>query len=199
MEKILVTYSTFSGTTADVARTIAEEIKKNNEAWQITLKPLSEIDSLSGYDACVIGGPMIVGWHREVKNFLVKNRANLAGKPVALFATAMNLTQTGETSLNGVPIFIDAELAAYPKNPGKLSFKERYASIPNYVRPMLQAAGKVKPVSAALFGGRLDMYRLKWWAVIFVMLIIGAKPGEKRNWEAIRTWAKEVAVQFGSN
>jgi hypothetical protein len=30
---------------------------------------------------------------------------------------------------------------------------------------------------------------LKWWAVLFVMLIIQAPAGDRRNWEAIRTWA----------
>jgi menaquinone-dependent protoporphyrinogen oxidase len=191
MKNILVAYATMSGTTADVARTISEEFKKLN--FQVTVMPLSDLGSIKEYDAFVIGAPMIVGWHREAKKFLQANRQEFTNKPVALFATAMNLTQTGETSFAQVPLFIDQELAVLPKVTGKLSFKERYATIPNYIRPMLQAAGKSKPVSIALFGGRLDIYRLKWWAAIFVMLVIRAKPGEKRNWEAIRAWSNQIA------
>jgi hypothetical protein len=35
----------------------------------------------------------------------------------------------------------------------------------------------------------LEYGRLKWWAVLFVMLIIQAPAGDRRNWEAIRAWA----------
>lgn len=191
MKNILVTYATLSGTTSDVARTIAEELQKAE--LKVEVLPLSEVQSLDSYDVIVIGAPMIVGWHREARKFVEQNRQALKGKPVALFATAMCLVQTGETSFEGVPLFVDQDLAEAPKVKGKLSFKERYASIPNYVRPMLKAAGKLKPVSVALFGGRLDMYRLKWWAAIFVLALIRAKPGEKRNWEAIRAWSRQIA------
>ena len=184
-----------SGTTADVAKAIAEELNASGQ-FEISSKPLAEIKDLAAFDSYVIGGPMIVGWHREVKNFLTSNQSVLAGKPVALFATAMNLTQTGETEVKGVPVFVDPGLAVPPANAARLSFKEKYAAIPIYVASMLAAAGKARPVSVALFGGRLDLYRLKLWAVLFVMLIIHAKPGEKRNWNAIKTWADQLKNQL---
>jgi menaquinone-dependent protoporphyrinogen IX oxidase len=195
MKKVLVAYSTMSGTTADVAKAIAEELKASGQ-FEISITPLAEIKDLAAFDSYVIGGPMIVGWHREVKNYLTSNQSVLAGKPVALFATAMSLTQTGETEVKGVPVFVDPGLAAPPANAARLSFKEKYAAIPTYVAPMLAAAGKARPVSVALFGGRLDLYRLKLWAVLFVMLIIHAKPGEKRNWNAIKTWADQLKNQL---
>jgi len=52
----------------------------------------------------------------------------------------------------------------------------------------------VKPVSAGIFGGRLDYGRMRWWAMIFVILILQAKAGDRRNWEAIRAWANELPV-----
>ena len=58
-----------------------------------------------------------------------------------------------------------------------------------YVRPILQAAPGMKPVSVAIFGGRLDLFRLSLWQRLFVMLVIGAQPGEFRNWDFIRGWA----------
>jgi hypothetical protein len=45
-----------------------------------------------------------------------------------------------------------------------------------------------------MFGGRLDYGRMKWWAVLFVMLIIQAPPGDRRNWPAIRSWAAGLPV-----
>ncbi len=193
MKKILVVYSTFSGTTSDVARVISEELAKSTDN-EVKLLQVSEAQDLSGYDAFVVGGPMIMGWHRDIQLFLRKNQNSLAGKPVALFTTAMSLTQTGEQKVNGVPVFVDPGLAEFPKNPQRLTIKERYAAIPNYTAPMIKAAGKAKPVSVALLGGRLDIYRLKIWAALFVMLIIQAKPGEKRNYETIRAWAKDIST-----
>jgi len=192
MKKVLVAYSTLSGTTADVARTIADELESFSR-FEVNLAPLAEIKDLPSYDAYVIGGPMIVGWHRDVKAFLTKNQVALLGKPLALFATAMSLTQSGETEVSGVPVFVDPDLAVLPANPARLTFKEKYAAIPTYVQPMLAACDNAKPVSVALFGGRLDLYRLKLWAVLFVTLIIHAQPGEKRNWQAIKEWTDQLA------
>ena len=192
MKNILVTYATMSGTTADVAQAVGEELTKKGA--HVDVLPLSQAIKLTGYDAVVLGAPMIMGWHRDAAKFLKQNNKILGRVPLALFATAMSLTQTGETSMDGVPVFVDEHLAQPAQVEGKLSFKERYASIPGYVTPILKAAGQTKPVSVALFGGRLDIYRLKWWAALFVMLVIQAKPGEKRNWDAIRAWAGSLPV-----
>jgi len=190
LKRILVTYATMSGTTAEVARKIAEELTL--KGYQTMLLPLTEVTSLEGFDTIVLGAPMIVGWHRDAVKFLKTHQVVLAGKPLALFATAMTLTQTGEKNVDGVPVFVDEKLALPPQTAGKLTFKERYSAIPTYVRPMLTTADKITPVSVALFGGRLDIYRLKWWAALFVMVIIRVKPGEKRNWQAIKTWADSL-------
>jgi menaquinone-dependent protoporphyrinogen oxidase len=190
MHKILVAYATNSGTTADVAKTIGEEIGKGGV--QVDVLPLETITSLDGYNAVALGAPMIMGWHRGATAFLKKNQAALSKVPVALFITCMSLTQTGETQVAGVPVTVDPTLPQPPKQPGRLSFKENYATVTNYLRPILKAAPQVKPVSVAFLGGRLDMYRLKWWQALFVMVIIQAPPGEKRNWDAIRAWAKDL-------
>jgi menaquinone-dependent protoporphyrinogen IX oxidase len=79
---------------------------------------------------------------------------------------------------------------------GSLSFRERYARLSNYLRPIFQATRPVKPVSIGVFGGRLEFGRLKWWATLFVMLIIQAPPGERRNWPAIRAWAADLPRAF---
>jgi menaquinone-dependent protoporphyrinogen IX oxidase len=58
------------------------------------------------------------------------------------------------------------------------------------------ATRPVKPVNVGFFGGRLEYGRLKWWAVLFVMLIIQAQAGDRRNWAAIRAWASNLAAKF---
>jgi menaquinone-dependent protoporphyrinogen oxidase len=186
LNKILVTYFTHSGTTRDVADAIAEEIVKTGV--EVEVIPCAEIKQISGYSAVVLGAPMIMGWHRSAFKFLRQHKAELAQTPLAIFVTAMSLTNTARPDPNKINIHIDEKLAAAPRNPRFLSFKENYTSIKNYTRPIVKAAPD-SLVSIGLFGGRLDYYRLKWFEALFVMLIIGAKPGEKRNWPDIRAWA----------
>lgn len=187
MKRILVTYATFAGSTVDVAKSVGEELAKRD--IQVDVLPLSEVNGLDAYDAAVVGAPMIMGWHREAITFLKKHSEAFKRKPLAVFATAMSLTQTGETSVSGVPVFVDERLPKPPEKQGRLSFRERYARVSNYVQPILMAARPVKPVSVGLFGGRLEYGRLKWWAVLFVMVIIRAPAGDRRNWPAIKAWA----------
>ena len=190
MNRILVAYATMAGSTVDVAQAVGEEIDKSG--LQVDILPISEIKDLEGYDAVVIGGPMIMGWHRVALRFLKKNREVFQHIPLAVFVTAISLTQTGETSVDGAPVYVDEKLPKLPENLNRLNFRERYARLSNYLRPILKATRPVKPVSIGVFGGRLEFGRLKWWAVLFVMLVIQAPAGDKRNWSAIRTWAAEL-------
>jgi len=193
-KKILVTYATLSGTTIEVANAISDEITK--AGLQAEVLPLEKVKDLDGYDGVVLGGPMIMGWHRSALGFLRKNRKALNRIPLAVFVMAMSLTKTSETSVDSVPFHIDENLAKPPIKEGRLTFRERYADVVNYARPILNAAGPVRPVSIAFFGGRLDYGRLAWWAVMFVMLVIQAPAGDKRNWPAIRAWAAGLPETF---
>jgi menaquinone-dependent protoporphyrinogen IX oxidase len=139
---------------------------------------------------------MIMGWHRTALGFLKKHRGDFRHLPLAVFVMAMSLTKTGETSLGGVPVYLDEKLPKSPEKEGSLSFRERYARLSNYLRPILQATRPVTPVSIGVFGGRLDYGRLKWWAVLFAMLIVRAPAGERRNWPAIRSWAAGLPAAF---
>jgi menaquinone-dependent protoporphyrinogen oxidase len=191
VKRILVTYATMAGSTAEVAQAVAEEIGRSGLA--VDVRPIAEVTSLDGYDGVVVGGPMIMGWHRQARAFLKQQRRALQRVPLAVFVTCISLTETGERSAGGVPIFVDERLPKPPQLPGRLTFKERYARLANYVRPILKAA---RPVSLGVFGGRLELGRVPWWAVLFVMLVIQAPAGDRRNWTAIREWAAGLPAAF---
>lgn len=191
MKRILITYATMAGSTAEVAEAVAAEIVRSGV--EVDVLPLAEVASLEGYDGVVVGGPMIMGWHREALRFLKKQRRAWQRIPLALFITAVSLTQTGETGVDGVPVYIDEKLPKPPAQPNRLGVRERYARPANYVRPLLKAVRPARPVSVGLFGGRLEYGRVPWWAVLFVMVIIRAPAGDRRNWEAIRAWAADLA------
>ncbi|MCG2785299.1 MAG: hypothetical protein L6461_09365 [Anaerolineae bacterium] len=190
MKKILVTYATNAGSTAKVAQAVADKLTKTAH---VEVVPLEKVTSLDGYSAIVLGAPMIVGWHRGALAFLKRNQAALGQKPLAIFVTCVNLTRTGETSQEGVPLFIDEKLPKAPKNPARLGIKENYSTPKNYLTPILKL---VKPVSIGIFGGSLQYFSMKWWQVPFVLLVIQAMPGDKRNWKAISEWGGQVAGKF---
>jgi menaquinone-dependent protoporphyrinogen IX oxidase len=194
-KKILVTYATMAGSTVEVAQAVGEELKQGG--FQVDVLPLGEVQDLKSYAGVVVGGPMIMGWHRAALRFLKVHRETFQHIPLAVFVMAMSLTQAGETSVEGVPVLVDEKLLKPPENEGQLNFRERYARLSNYLRPILRATRPVKPVSIGVFGGRLEYGRLKWWAVLFVMLIIQAPAGDRRNWEAIRSWATGLPSALG--
>jgi menaquinone-dependent protoporphyrinogen oxidase len=187
MSRILVAYATMAGSTLEVAKVVGEEISKSGS--QVEVLPLSEVSDLEAYDGVVIGGPMIMGWHRAAQRFLRKHRGTFQRIPLAVLVTAISLTQSDETSVGGVPVYIDEKLPKPPQKAGQLNFRERYARLANYLKPILRATRPAKPVSIGVFGGRLEYGRLKWWAVLFVMLVVQAPAGDRRNWTAIREWA----------
>ncbi len=187
MKKILVAYTTDSGSTADVAQAIGEELR--GDAVQVEVRRIEEVSSVEPYAAAVIGAPMILGWHKKAIKFIQTHQPALSGMPVAYFITAMSLTQTPQTEIAGTPIFVDGGLAKPPKDASRLGFKERYALPAHYLEPALKAAPQIRPVSVAYFGGKLNLFRLSWWAKLFVLIVIQATPGDYRNWTAIKEWA----------
>jgi menaquinone-dependent protoporphyrinogen oxidase len=197
MKRVLVAYATNAGSTAKVAQVIGEELGRDGA--QTGVFRLEEVTGVESYDAVVVGAPMIMGWHGAAIRFIKKYQPVLSHKPVAFFLTAMNLTQTGENGIGTLPIYVDPALVKPPKNAKRLSFKERYATVTHYLRPVLEAAPLVKPVSVGLFGGKLELYRLPLLQMLFVLLVIQAQPGDFRNWTAIRDWAANLRPELLQN
>jgi len=188
--KILVAYATKSGSTAEIARRIGDAIA--DKGVQVDVEHIPDVASLAIYDAVILGAPMIIGWHREAVRFLINSQATLGKKRVAYFITALELCRCEEASLQNVAIFQDPTLGKRPKNPAKQSFKERQTSPRAYLMPLLNKAPQIKPISVALFKGKLDFRKLGLFDKLFVKLIIRAPAGDFRNWEAIEAWAKEL-------
>jgi menaquinone-dependent protoporphyrinogen oxidase len=194
MKRVLVTYATMAGSTAEVANAIGEELRKSD--LEVDVKPIAEVEALDGYAGVVVGGPMIMGWHRTALRFLKRNRKAFETTPLAVFVMAMSLTKTGEGVMEGLNIFVDTGLAEAPKSEAKLSFRERYATLSNYLRPILKATRPSTPASIGVFGGRMEYGRLKWWEVVFAMVIVQAQAGDRRDWNAIRSWAEKLPAAF---
>jgi len=196
MRRVLVAYSTNSGSTAEVAAAVAAELTAAGHAADV--QPLANVTALDGYDAVVVGAPMIFGWQPAARRFLQRHQKTLAAKKVACFACAMRLTRAPGESLPPVPLLLDPNLVSEPAKLGALNLKERFTTIGHYLKSMLGGAPAVKQLSVAFFGGRLEMYRLKWWQAAFVMIVVQAAPGDYRDWNSIKAWAQALGKQFSA-
>jgi menaquinone-dependent protoporphyrinogen IX oxidase len=58
---------------------VAEEIARSD--LQVDVLPVGEVKTLAGYDGVVIGGPMIMGWHRAALGFLKVHRERFGKSP----------------------------------------------------------------------------------------------------------------------
>jgi menaquinone-dependent protoporphyrinogen oxidase len=185
-QRILLVCATRHGSTCEVADAIAEQLR--TAGHQVDQRPVAEAPGPAGYDAVLVGAPMIMGWHRQAVKYVKKHRRDLETLPTALFITAASLTDTGESDVQGVPIFKDQWLAKAPRDSAKLRRKERYAMPEQYLGKVLTKVTPLKPRSVAFFAGSLDLTTMNILEKAFVLLVVGATPGDGRNWKAIREW-----------
>jgi menaquinone-dependent protoporphyrinogen oxidase len=195
-KKILVTYATNCGSTVEVAESVAAELAK--AGFRVDCIPMAEVSDIASYSGVVAGAPMILGWHRNAVRFLKKHQEALSRVPTACFFTAVSLTQPEKDHLDGVPLYLDPSLVKKPQDFHRLSRRERYALVENYLGKVLKRVPKLRPASAAFFAGKVDYSRMKPLQMLFVMLIIGAQPGDRRNWTAIRDWSTGLEPIFSN-
>ena len=139
--RILVVSATRHGSTTEVAEAIAEEMRA--AGVEVDVRAASNSGAPVGYDAVVVGGPMIMGWHKDARRYVKRHGDQLKGVPTAYFITAASLTETGDDEVDHVPIVKDPWLAKAPRDAQKLGFKERYARPSHYLGDILKetAAG----------------------------------------------------------
>src|SRR6266704_4855322 len=84
MNKILVTYATRAGSTAEVAASVAEVLSATGAT--VDVKPVTAVHEVKGYDAVVVGSAIRMGhWLPEAVEFVKANRESLSHIPTAYF------------------------------------------------------------------------------------------------------------------
>jgi menaquinone-dependent protoporphyrinogen oxidase len=196
-KNVLVVYATKSGSTADVARFIADILTK--AGVQVTVEPVHAAENIEAYDAVFIGSPIINGkCMPEVKQFVSTHNPSLRQRIVAYFITCMRLSQVTDDILPDVPIFVDPMFGnARPKS--EMTLPEKVHPVAMYLNAILSMAKDIKPVSISFFRGALD-----YSTVGFIMTLLfkimarvdGLEPGDYRNWEAIQLWTENTYARF---
>ena len=195
MKKVLITYATVSGSTAEVAEAIRKELLASVE-METDLLSLKEVEDLRSYNAVILGAPIIIGWHTEAVKFLKKNAAVLNKVPVAFFFMSLELTQTDQSNVGEISIYMDPKHGTPPKNPDKLNFKENHNTPSGFLDPVLKKVPEIKPVSVGFFGGKLDYSKLNFFQWFFVKVLIRGKEGDYRNWDAVKMWASGLLTKI---
>jgi menaquinone-dependent protoporphyrinogen oxidase len=164
--RILVTYASRSGSTAEIAEAISKTL--TDHGTQVDVLPMQDVKDLAPYQA-VIAGSAIRGskWLPEAVQFIRTHQSTLRHKPFAMFTVCITLAM-----LNG----------------------DRYrAAVTDWTAPVRSI---VRPLSEGLFPGMLDFTKLptNWDTLkLRATVAMGIFPrGDHRDWNAVRAWAKSL-------
>ena len=166
-EKILVAYATSSGSTQEIAESVAATLRE--AGFAVDVQPARKVRSLQGYCAVVLGAPLYMfHWHADARNFLARQRKAIqSGLPLAIFAGGP-MDKGDEKEWQGVREQMDKELAKFPW---------------------------LTPLSLQLVGGKFDPANLRFpYTLIPALKAMPAK--DLRDWDAIRAWARSLPAVF---
>ena len=109
--KILVGFATRSGSTQEVAETVAASFRDGGQ--EVDLQPMRNVRSLNGYGSVVLGAPLYMfHWHKDALAFLPRHREALKKLSVAVFA--LGPFHDEEQEWHDIRAQLDKELAKFP-------------------------------------------------------------------------------------
>ncbi|MER5467711.1 flavodoxin domain-containing protein [Streptomyces sp. NPDC002685] len=102
LSNVLVAYGTTNGSTARIAETIAEVLRK--EGMSAEAVPARSVTSVEPYDAVVVGGGLYAGrWHKDARRFVRRHGRALAGLPLWFFSSGPLDASASERDIPPVP------------------------------------------------------------------------------------------------
>ncbi len=108
---VLVTYTTRYGSTQEVAEAIAATFREHG--LKVEVQPASEVRTLEGYGAVVLGAALYAGqWHQDARRFLKRQRTALSERPIAIFA--LGPLSSAEKERQGSREQLEHALAKFP-------------------------------------------------------------------------------------
>ena len=164
--RILVVYASADGSTAEIARRIAQRLRERG--YDVSDQPVGSVGSLHGVNAVVLGSAVHGRqWLGEATSFVNTNRQAVHVRPFWTFSV-------------GMP-------DALPKAVRKIARTEENA--------IISQLGDLRPRGHRLFSGVVKPSQFPLASRIFLRLV-GGRYGDFRDWPAIDGWALEIADQF---
>lgn len=169
--RLLTAYASAHGSTAEVARFIADIWRKRGVDTHVAA--IGSAPSLAAYHACALGSPIHSGlWLPEMATFVRRSRELLAKKPVYLWLNCLRVLEPAGYAYvtnNYLPNILDRKLAF--RKIGVFAGKIDLATINEDERWTLTFR----------YDGREDLDRLA---------------GDFRDWKKIGDWAEQVAADL---
>ncbi|MDD5288894.1 MAG: flavodoxin domain-containing protein [Dehalococcoidales bacterium] len=196
-KKALIVYGTRFGATASTSEEIGNALRSEGFDVKIVNAKKEQVSDISGYDLIIVGsGMMIHRWTKEPEKFLMKYQKELAKKKVALFVSS-----GAQVLIEHDKKFEDFQFG------GKTTTITGDEAIGMTRKKYLEekaAKYSLQPIAMAVFGGVYDYHHMPWWSgkameaakpQLHAAGIKESKPGfyDTRDWNAIRSWAKELA------
>jgi menaquinone-dependent protoporphyrinogen oxidase len=167
--KILVAVASKHGSTREIGSAIVDELRNSN--IDADLRDVSEVSIIRGYDAVILGSAVYMGnWLPEARSFPEHHRVALSKLPVWVFSSG--------------PVGADDPLPH--DDPKKL-----------IASTLTTPTGKTNVRDHRVFVGKLDPADLGFGQRIAVKWL-GVPYGDFRNWDEIRAWAREIAMEMES-
>lgn len=183
----LIVYGTRYGATTGTSEEIAKVLREEGLEVKVVNAKEEKVKDLSPYELIVVGTGVQMGkWTGEIEDFLKKHEKELEQKKLAIFVSTMKTVaeREGKTA--------DVESARKFDLDNKL---------PKY---------SFKPISVGFFGGVLNYNKMNF---LFKKTLGSFRaqvekdgfketaPGvwELRDWEEIRSWAKDLAQKAKSD
>ena len=198
-KKVLIIYDTESGSTKEVAEIIGEEM--NRLKAESDVRNIIDIDDISEYDVIIVGSP---NWYGKptpkIKKFLQRHNKELMQKPFSFFFTCMCLTKiAGENSPESI-VYEDPQFNIIPKPENEMNMWQKSHTCSFYRKQLSKIIPNVKPVSVAVFKGRLDFGRLNFFHKVLMKFITWivkeVEIEEYLNPNAISEWSKILCVDL---
>jgi len=184
MSKALIVYGTRTGTAANTAQEIAQQLQSLGIETKVVNAKKEKIKSVSDYDLIIIGSGIQMGkWTGEPESFLKKFQKELCKKKVALY--------------------VDCGSAAGAMNEGK---PEVAANARRKYLEEKAAKYSLEPLALGLFGAIYNFNTMSWFMrkamegerPKLAAAYNETEPGvyDTRDLEEIRNWTKELLTKI---
>jgi menaquinone-dependent protoporphyrinogen oxidase len=165
--KVLVAYASKYGSTKGIAEFIGEKLRQRG--IEADVLEVGAVRDAGVYDAFVIGSAVYMfHWLKDARQFISRNRALLASRPVWLFSSGP--TGSKATDSKGRDL--------------------REVSGPKEISELRES---ISPRDHRVFFGALYRDRLKGTSGWFARWIPKEGEGDFRNWSEIEAWTNSIA------